>query len=299
MKVYPNYYPSFVCTADQCRHNCCIGWEIDIDEDTLSYYDMLDGALGAKLRSSIRREDGCACFILDEKERCPFLREDNLCEIILSLGEEALSDICTDHPRFRHFFSDRTELGLGLACESAASLILSFQEKMTLITEDGSKASDETDAFYQRRAAFFLTAQKREWSLSRRMQKMLSDGGVCLPAKSFAEWAKFYRTLERMDSSFDCIIDRIASLSSDEGAQRDDDLLFEQLLVYFLYRHGTPDNESEALAFAVHATCLLRALAAQDSLSFEETVDLCRLYSSEIEYSEENTDALMAFLQNR
>ena len=45
-RIAPNYYPAFRCIADQCRHNCCIGWEIDVDDDTLAYYQSIDGALG-------------------------------------------------------------------------------------------------------------------------------------------------------------------------------------------------------------------------------------------------------------
>ena len=31
----PNYYDKFKCIADRCKHSCCIGWEIDIDDDTM------------------------------------------------------------------------------------------------------------------------------------------------------------------------------------------------------------------------------------------------------------------------
>mgnify|MGYP006874698003 CR=1 FL=1 len=34
MFVYPDYYKEFKCIAGECRHSCCIGWEIDIDEET-------------------------------------------------------------------------------------------------------------------------------------------------------------------------------------------------------------------------------------------------------------------------
>ena len=38
MKTFaPNYYPSFRCIADKCRHSCCVGWDVYIDEETLSY----------------------------------------------------------------------------------------------------------------------------------------------------------------------------------------------------------------------------------------------------------------------
>ena len=33
MKTYaPNYYKSFKCIADRCRHSCCKGWNVYLDE---------------------------------------------------------------------------------------------------------------------------------------------------------------------------------------------------------------------------------------------------------------------------
>ena len=36
--VIPSFYPDFQCRASRCRHSCCKGWEIDIDEDTAEKY---------------------------------------------------------------------------------------------------------------------------------------------------------------------------------------------------------------------------------------------------------------------
>ena len=39
MKLFaPEYYKDFVCIADRCKHSCCVGWEIDVDKDTLEKY---------------------------------------------------------------------------------------------------------------------------------------------------------------------------------------------------------------------------------------------------------------------
>ena len=35
LTVYPDYYSAFRCIAGACKHSCCIGWEIDIDEESL------------------------------------------------------------------------------------------------------------------------------------------------------------------------------------------------------------------------------------------------------------------------
>ena len=46
----PSYYKEFRCTADRCADSCCIGWELDIDEDTAAYYEQVKGAFGDRLR---------------------------------------------------------------------------------------------------------------------------------------------------------------------------------------------------------------------------------------------------------
>ena len=33
--LQPDFYDRFRCRAAACRHSCCKGWEIDIDENTL------------------------------------------------------------------------------------------------------------------------------------------------------------------------------------------------------------------------------------------------------------------------
>ena len=35
---FPDYYKNFKCIASLCRHTCCAGWEIDVDEDALKRF---------------------------------------------------------------------------------------------------------------------------------------------------------------------------------------------------------------------------------------------------------------------
>ena len=98
----PFYYKDFKCIANKCRHSCCIGWEIDIDDETFDFYKSVKGDFGKKLKSYIKSESGINSFILDKNERCPFLNKDNLCDIYIELGENNLCQICSDHPRFRN-----------------------------------------------------------------------------------------------------------------------------------------------------------------------------------------------------
>ena len=48
----------FRCIADQCRHSCCIGWEIDIDPDSLKRFQNVPGELGQRLKDNIQLSSG-------------------------------------------------------------------------------------------------------------------------------------------------------------------------------------------------------------------------------------------------
>ncbi len=131
--VVPDYYKSFHCIADKCKHTCCVGWEIDIDEESLTRF------LNNPYISPFVRNNENPQICLDDNERCPFLREDGLCKMIIENGEDYLCEICKDHPRFRNFWTNRTEIGLGLVCEEAARIILSRKTKTELVTLDGKE----------------------------------------------------------------------------------------------------------------------------------------------------------------
>ena len=130
----PNYYKKFHCIADKCTHSCCsAGWEIDIDENTLNYYNSIEGSFGNKLKQNIinNSDNTSKCFKLCKNNNCPFLNSNKLCEIYINLGEEHLCNICTEHPRFYEWYNNYKELGIGLCCEEAAKIILSDDENFS------------------------------------------------------------------------------------------------------------------------------------------------------------------------
>ena len=133
--IKPNFYDKFRCIASACSDTCCAGWEIDIDPDTRRFYESVQGEFGERLREQIdEMPEGVSCFRLGEGDRCPFLTDDNLCEIIIELGEKALCEICREHPRFYEQVGDRMEMGLGLCCEEACRLLFEEKEPITFIT---------------------------------------------------------------------------------------------------------------------------------------------------------------------
>ena len=191
MKVYaPDYCADFRCIAGSCRHSCCVGWEIDVDPEAMKRYQAMDGALGEKLKRCIAPEP-VPHFILSAGERCPFLTEQNLCEIILRAGEDALCQICADHPRFRNYWSDRIEIGLGMACEEAARLILTSPHPLRLVPvsveadEQPEVPSEEESALLRFRDQLLSSvsetgplARLREYLIYRHLADALYDGRI-------------------------------------------------------------------------------------------------------------------------
>ncbi len=303
MKTFaPSYYNKFKCIADKCRHSCCVGWEIDIDDDTYEHYKNNNTEFGNKLKENIEVNNGCASFKLCENERCPFLNEKNLCEIILNLGENSLCQICNDHPRFRNFYSDRVEIGLGICCEEVARIILSETEPFELITmdDDGEEKlnyEDELEFFNLRNKLFEII--KCDLSFEMIVQKMLNQFNIIFPQKSVNEWIDIYLNLERLDNNWDELLNTLKSAEkTNVSCSYHNEKALKNLLTYFIYRHLSESIYDgmfkSRLLFSILSCYIISALC-NFKLNIE---DVARMYSSEIEYSDENLNTLIELLQN-
>ena len=292
MEIRPDYYDDFACIAGACRHNCCIGWEIDIDDDSLAQYANVTGALKEKLQKHVALEP-CAHFVLSEEERCPFLNGDNLCELILQGGEGMLCQICRDHPRFYNEVDGVVEKGIGLCCEEAARLVVTQREPMRLLRDDGECL---TGGFFRERETWFAVLQDRRLPLHERVAWVLTRVGALSPL-GMADWVEVYRSLERLDPVWDEYLDGIEALSTEIPAEWE--IPCEQLLCYFLYRHASGALEDgmlcERVQFAVLSCYVVASLCLSRTL--DELTEVARMYSSEIEYSDENVDILLETLQ--
>jgi len=305
--IVPDYYKEFSCIADRCRHSCCIGWEIDIDSESLARYDTLDVPYGEILRGRIERTGNVPHYRLGAGERCPFLQENGLCEMILTLGEDSLCQICADHPRFRNFFADRTELGLGLCCEAAGELILKRTAPMTLeVWEDDGvpeESNGEEETLLSFRDMLFSIAQDRSCTMDERLEELLDTCGVQLKFRSDI-WARRLLRLERLDETWTGLLEKLVERGEQEmpvlrGEQWE--IAFEQAAVYFLFRHlpaALEDGDvASKAAFAVLSVQILRALCAlMEAPALDDLVELARMYSGEIEYSEENLEQIFDWL---
>lgn len=281
--VYPDFYFDFSCTASRCRHSCCRGWEIDIDDDTLERYDALTGDIGDTVRRSIERTP-TPHFVLTESEDCPFLQPDGLCRLILTLGEESLCDICAEHPRFYNEHPDRIEAGLGLCCEEAVRLLLERDTPLALIVETDGEVPEQTI-----RDDIFAILAEQGMPLSERMDRALTLVGATMPDFTLSQLAELYLGLERLDDEWTGCLERLelnAPLPQPVGMR------YERLAEYFVYRHFDAERP-QTISFAFLS---IRLLCALEKLCPQELPELVRLYSSEIEYSDENVEKVQSVL---
>lgn len=305
--VAPNYYKEFRCIADKCRHSCCIGWEIDIDDRTLQFYRSVGGEFGKRLQDNITEENDTAHFCLKADERCPFLNDRGLCDIITTLGEAALCQICDDHPRYRNFYSDREEIGVGLSCEAAAQLVLSQREKMQLVSlDDGDELLWEEECeFIALRQKLWDMLQNREKAVEKRIEDVFAYCGIKEISKTPQQWARIYKNLERLDDVWGAVLEKLEKADTDSLNMPCDiqtETAFEQLMCYFTYRHlsdSLDDGRFVArLMFCVQSYRMIKWIAAlhyskYESADMETLSEIVRIYSAEIEYSTENIETLL------
>lgn len=323
--IKPNFYDDFHCLAAACSDTCCAGWEIDIDPDTEAYYMEMPGQLGERLREHMERlPEGGACFRLTDGDRCPFLTEDNLCELMFELGEDGLCEICHEHPRFYEQIGDHMEMGIGLCCEEGARLLFEQKEPISFITTSvvGPPGDVEEPPIFRERDAAFRIVQDRSLPLRVRMYRLLDFGasiqraefGTPDPADSAPDPALDARetllsVMEDMEP-YDDTWPETVQLLRDGSLQAELDEIdggFENLLVYFLYRHfapGVTDGRLSArvkfCAVSVWFICLMNAHVLRDTGDFTEwdRIVCTKDYTKQVEYSDENLELMLAALHS-
>ncbi len=148
MKVMtPHYYKDFRCIAGACTDTCCAGWDVDVDKNSYKYYKTVKGAFGKRLKSvMVPSQDGECTFTLKEGGRCPFLNDDNLCDLYIELGEDKLCETCAEFPRFINDYGNIREIGIAPSCKTAGELMFSYKDELTFDTvEDNSLTPEPND----------------------------------------------------------------------------------------------------------------------------------------------------------
>ena len=294
MKIYaPKYYSEFTCIADKCTHSCCVGWEIYIDAHTMEKYKTLDSAYADEIRKSIEGEE--PMFRMCADGRCPHLDERGLCRIIIDSGEEYLSDICREHPRYYNESARGLEVGLGMACEEAARIILSsdgYRDFVVVGESDGDVEPAEFDAIGEITRIYDILAT--DDSYAAKLSRIYEEWEAAPDKCTDDEWRELLAGLEYLNEAH---ADLFSCYSSAIGSAGDNDKYLERALGYFVYRHcASAVDESDFHASLGLALFLERMLASMmasyGAKGLEGVTRVARIISEELEYSEDNTDLI-------
>lgn len=279
----PSYYEAFRCLADACTHSCCVGWEIDVDGDTLAYYRSLPEPQRGEILGGITESEDGAHFALCANGKCPNLDECGLCRIISALGEGALCDICREHPRFYNEVAGRTEVGVGAACEAAARLILTSDAYADIVSVDGDDGDACVYGFdaLSARDAIYAVLGNRACAYEKRREEIADACGFVYDAPRALA---LLSSLEFMDETHRDLLLRVA-MESRAGA---DATACERFLAYLIYRHASPAASAEAFRAALRGAFLIEALFARLLAFGIDAVQAAMLLSEELEYSEDN-----------
>ena len=269
----PEFYPAFRCRAGACRHSCCRGWEIDVDDASARRYQETPGALGDALRAALFADDEGWHFRLDGEERCPLLQPDGLCRLIREAGEEALCDICALHPRFFEELGEDELWGLGLSCEAAAELLLGQAELRFVCSETGERET--------------LPGLLGRLGLS--VPPGLLRYAPRLDEARRRELMTRFAATEPIDEDWPRELEALASAPLPERGEVG---AYQRVYEYLFFRQIERLEDFGAAAVADYAAAMTDLLALWDALEPDTAGHLRRL-SEQIEYSTENVERIV------
>ncbi|MDP4179495.1 MAG: flagellin lysine-N-methylase [Bacillota bacterium] len=136
--LVPQYLKEFRCIGSACEDSCCVGWRVDIDNETFRKYQKVKDEELTDLfskymhrnRATNHTDANYAKIKLMDESRCPFLNESSLCKIQIKRGPEYLSDVCTTYPRITNIVNDILEKCATMSCPEAARIALLNPKEM-------------------------------------------------------------------------------------------------------------------------------------------------------------------------
>lgn len=183
--IKPDVYDDFQCKGAACRRTCCMGWMVTVSK--AEYQDLKEklnrsgDKILRRLPEQRRSNQLYGEFILEEGKGCPLQSEEGLCRLQLSLGPEALPDVCSFFPRKGLRCSDQMQLSLTPACERVLELLLEKESSLEfsrqkaplpqMITEQFSKKNEKSAWNHHMKLQEFciLLLQAEDVSLEHRM----------------------------------------------------------------------------------------------------------------------------------
>lgn len=297
IREYPDYYKKFVCIGGRCPDSCCIGWEVDIDEETFYYYCTVPGEFGERLREHMADTGEEKYFPMTADRRCPFLNAGNLCDIILHLGEESLCQVCTEYPRYYIAFDNYEQIDMSLSCMELGRLFFSSDDPVCFIREEvpgeGEGISAEERKILLRllrsRDSVIARLKDRSVPFSERVGRIFGQDpltGLCIGHDSGQETdAQLLLLMSRLEVLDERWIHELEAVSSLLQTEKEKDrpeggseerrsagetvtrlqteIWFEKLAVYFTFRYAPdafPDGDLQPVRRLIRRSLRFLAL---------------------------------------
>lgn len=302
--VKPTFYKTFKCIAGDCPDSCCQGWEVDADSDSLEYYKTLDNSLEIKKRiDSVLSKDEFdnTIFTLAPKKRCPFLNDENLCDMHIAIGGEHTPYTCRTFPRFIYDFGATREIGISFSCPVASDMMYNTEsfDFETDINSDLPTLND-IDAekyflLYKGRAEAYKIAKDKNKSIRERLNDLL-DLGVLLQEKIFpydegGDDIAFFDVFKNPELINPEWKEKVENFSLKQVSDTQSN---ENILMYFLYKYlmqAVYDDDALSKIKMAVLGVLINTYFGEDSWTVH-------LWSKETEHSQYNMDRYKKLLKN-
>lgn len=283
-------YSEFKCKADKCKHSCCKGWEIDIDEDTFGFYKSLDTEFGNEIRQNIHEGEDTYFKLTDDK-RCPFLKDSGLCKLIEELGEDSLCDICRLHPRFFEDINDYSLAGVGLSCEKSTELLFEKKSLNFIICE-----SQKIISFMELLEMLKIDISQDHLNLKNIFPEYLDESKIEKILDIFyitepidANWKNEVLMIKGMFKDYLHDLNNPNYLNNEEVAK------YELIYQYILFRQLELTKDygiKKIIDYAIVSTIFIMLYAK----SFNDDIEAVRRWSEQIEYNEDNIEIILSEL---
>lgn len=302
--VKPTFYKNFKCIAGDCPDSCCQGWEVDADSDSLEYYKTLDNSLEIKKRiDSVLSKDEFdnTIFTLAPKKRCPFLNDENLCDMHIAIGGEHTPYTCRTFPRFIYDFGATREIGISFSCPVASDMMYNT-ESFDFETEVNSDLPtlNDIDAekyflLYKGRAEAYKIAKDKNKSIRERLNDLLNLG-VLLQEKLFpynegGDDIAFFDVFKNPELINPEWKEKVENFSLKQVSDTQSN---ENILMYFLYKYlmqAVYDDDALSKIKMAVLGVLINTYFGEDSWTVH-------LWSKETEHSQYNMDRYKKFLKS-
>ena len=165
-----------------------------------------------------------------------------------------------------------------------------------------NEESKEEKEFFDFRDRVFNTLQNREIPLHKRIENMLILANAKYEVKSGEGYYQLYMGLERLEKDWEEYLEKLNDFDFEDVKRLLDgeyQIIFEQLTCYFVFRHFADgffaDDLDKTAKFVAESMYVIAGICVgiekeNGKLEFSEIADICRRYSSEIEYSDENSE---------